>query len=112
MCNRVQWPEGPRRALYHLKAPHCVEVCPAGVACNPRDASVKVVRTTIIPPDHSPTDDQPPPSQEGEAGVTPCMRQVRDGAGVRRRAREQLHTRKHAVMNIAHIFKSAHYHLP
>ena len=57
---------------------------PAGVACNPRDAIVKVVRTTV-----SPTDDQPPPRQEGEA-VAPSLRQFRDGAGVGGRAREQL----------------------
>ena len=62
-----------------------MEVSPAGVACNPGDAGVKVVIT--IP---SPTDDQPPPRQEGEAVVTPCFRQIWDEAGVGGRAREQL----------------------
>ena len=67
-------------------APHCVEVSPTGVACNPRDASVK--GGTIC----SPTDDQPPPRQEGEAVVLPWLRQWRDEAGVGGRAREQLYT--------------------
>ena len=61
-----------------------MEVNPAGVASNPRDARVKGMRT--IP---SPTDDQPPPRQEGEAVKMPSMRQVRDEAGVGGRAREQ-----------------------
>ena len=64
-----------------------MEVSPAGVASNPRDASVKLIRTII-----SPTDDQPPPRQEGEAVATPWLRKWRDGAGVGGRAREQLHT--------------------
>ena len=51
------------------EAPHCVEVSPAGVACNPRDARVKIVVTI-----ESPTDDQPPPRQEGEAVVRPWLR--------------------------------------
>ena len=68
------------------EAPHCVEVSPAGVACNPRDARVKEVIRRIS----SPTDDQPPPRQEGEAVVRPSMRQLGDGAGVG--GREQLHT--------------------
>ena len=65
------------RQLTRLEAPHRVEVSPAGVAFNPRDARVVAV-TTII----SPTDDQPPPRQEGEAVANPCSRQIRDGAGV------------------------------
>ena len=69
------------------EAPHCVEVSPAGVACNPRDARVKNDRIIV-----SPTDDQPPPRQEGEAVVSPFLRQLRDEAGVRGRWREQLHT--------------------
>ena len=69
------------------EAPHRVEVSPAGVAGNPRDARVKVVRTTP-----SPTDDQPPPRQEGEAVANPSLRQIRDGAGVGGRAREKLDT--------------------
>ena len=63
------------------EAPHCVEVSPAGVACNPRDARVKIATTT---------DDQPPPRQEGEAVAFPSLRQIRDGAEVG--GREQLHT--------------------
>ena len=64
-----------------------MEVSPAGVASNPRDARfkrLKVVRNII-----SPTDDQPPPRQEGEAVVRPWLRQWRDGAGVG--ARDQHH---------------------
>ena len=57
-------------------APHRVEVSPAGVACHPREAGVKVVRT--IP---SPADDHPPPRQEGEAVERPWLRKIRDGAG-------------------------------
>ena len=71
-----------------LEAPHRVEVSPAGVASTPRDAGVKSVFTIIS----SPTDDQPPPRQEGEAVAEPSLRQIRDGAGVGGRAREQLHT--------------------
>ena len=63
-----------------------MEVSPAGVACNPKDAGVKVVIRTIS----SPTDDQPPPRQEGEAVAIPSLRQIWDGAGVGERAREQL----------------------
>ena len=65
-----------------------MEVSPAGVACSPRDARVKVFRTK------SPTDDKPSPRQEGESVACHCLRQVRDGAlgaGVRGRAREKLH---------------------
>ena len=51
---------------------------PAGVACHPREAGVKVVRT--IP---SPADDHPPPRQEGEAVASPWLRKIRDGAGGR-----------------------------
>ena len=63
-----------------------MEASPTGVASNPRDARVKGA-PIIIP---SPTDDQPPPRQEGEAVESPSMRQIRDGAGVVGRAREQL----------------------
>ena len=66
------------------EAPHCVEVSPAGVACDPRDARVKIV--IIV----SPTDDQPSPRQKGEAVARPWLRQNRYEAGVR--GREQLHT--------------------
>ena len=61
-----------------------MEVSPAGVACNPRDARVEIVHSIL-----SPTDDQPPPRQEGYAGHKPIFRQVRDGAVIGRR--EQLH---------------------
>ena len=60
-------------------APHIVEVSPAGVACHPREAGVKVVR--II--NSSPADDHPPPRQEGEAVARPWLRKIRDGAGGR-----------------------------
>ena len=79
--------EKSRLVFYYWEAPHSVEGSPAGVACNPRNARVKVVRKTIV----SPTDDQPPPRQEGEAVAIPWLRQIRDGAGVGGRAREQLH---------------------
>ena len=58
-----------------------MEVKPHGAACNPRDARVKVI---------SPTDNQPPPRQEGEAVADSWLRQLKDEAGVG--AREQLHT--------------------
>ena len=61
-----------------------MEVSPAGVASNPRDARIKTTK--------SPTDDQPPPRQEGEAVARPWLRQIRDGAGVGGREREQLYT--------------------
>ena len=63
-----------------------MEVSPAGVASNPKDAGVKVAIIIIV----SPTDDQPPPRQEGEAVARPCLRQIGDGAGVGGRARKQL----------------------
>ena len=66
------------------EAPHCVKVSPAGVAWDPRNARVSIA--TKGPP----TDDQPPPRQEGEAVGTPCFRQLWDRAGDRERAREQL----------------------
>ena len=59
-------------------APHRVEVSPAGVACHPREAGVKVVRT--IP---TTADDHPPPRQEGEAVAPPWLNKIRDGAGGR-----------------------------
>ena len=71
-------------AVYCM-SPHCVEESPAGVACNPWVAWVKVATITS-----SPTDGQPPPRQEGEAVALPWLRQIRDGAGVG--GREQLHT--------------------
>ena len=80
-----------------------MEVSPAGVACNPRDARIKDVPRSIS----SPTDDQPPPRQEGEAVVLPFLRQIRDGAVVRGRAREQLHDR----VEVATIITTDH-HLP
>ena len=68
--------------------PHIVEGSPAVVACDPREARVKVVIIFIF----SPTDNQPPPRQEGEAVARPWLRQVRDGAGVGGREREQFNT--------------------
>ena len=62
-----------------------MEVSPAGVASNPRYASVKGDKILI----YSPTDDQPPPRQEGETVAISPLRQIRDGAGVRGREREQ-----------------------
>ena len=87
----------------YWKAPHGVDASPAGVACTPRDAGVKDIRTRV-----SPTDDQPPPRQQGEAVVFPWSRQVRDGAGVRGRAREQFHARE----DVASIITTTHHHLP
>ena len=68
------------------EAPHCVEGSPAAFVFNPRDARVKGARN--IP---SPTDNQPPPRQEGETVAMPSLRQIRDEAGVGGRAREQFH---------------------
>ena len=62
-----------------------MEVSPAGVASNPGEARVKLVKRTI----DSPTDDQPPPRQEGEAVAIPCLRQIGNGAAVVERARDQ-----------------------
>ena len=64
-------------------APHRVEVSPDGVAWRPREARIK---SRIV---ESPTYDQSPPRQEGEGVARPRLRQVRDRAGVRGRAREQ-----------------------
>ena len=65
-------------------APHRVEVSPAGVACHPREAGVKVDVITINGGTiFSPADDHPPPRQEGEAVVRPWLRKIRDGAGGR-----------------------------
>ena len=79
-----------------------MEVSPAGVASNPRDAKVKYRQITFL----SPTDDQPPPRQEGEAEANPSLRQIRDGAGVG--AREQLH----ACLWEDAIPVAARHHLP
>ena len=87
------WDEAPR--------PHRGEVSPAGAASNPRDAGVKGVPLIM-----SPTDDQPPPRQEGEAVVKPFFRHIRDGAGVG--AREQLH----ACLWEDAIPVAARHHLP
>ena len=54
-----------------------MEVSPAGVASNPRNARVKYHTITFL----SPTDDQAPPRQEGEAVVRPWLRKIRDEAG-------------------------------
>ena len=59
--------------------PHIVEGSPAVVACDPREARVKVVIIIIF----SPTDNQPPPRQEGEAVAFPWLRKIRDGAAGR-----------------------------
>ena len=59
-------------------APHIVEVSPAGVACHPREAGVKIRTRTS-----SPADDHPPPRQEGEAVEIPWLRKIRDGAAGR-----------------------------
>ena len=72
--------------LYSEEAPHSEEGSPTSVACSPGNASVEEVVGVIS----SPTDDQPPPRQEGEAVARPFFRQIRDGAGVGGRAREQL----------------------
>ena len=64
--------------LWLWVAPHIGEVSPAGVACHPREAGVKGVRTIV-----SPADDHPPPRQEGEGVARPWRRKIRDGAGGR-----------------------------
>ena len=84
-------------------APHIVEVSPAGVACNPREARVEDIERFVI----STTDNQPLPGDEGEGVVTPSVRQVGDGAGMARQGtREQLH--------VGHLisFDASHNHLP
>ena len=71
------------------EAPHGVESSPAGVSCNPTDARVKLKPISRI---SSPTDDQPPPRQKGEGVAIPALGQVRDGAGIGGRGREQLNS--------------------
>ena len=78
-----------------------MEISPAGVASNPRDARVK---GATIP---SPTDDQPPPREEGEAVSIPWLRQVRDEAGVGERAREYFDAGEPVL-----AFTAAHQDLP
>ena len=77
---------------------------PAGVACNPRDARVKLVMIHIPPP----TDNQPPPRQEGEARARPRLRQIRDGAGDGGREREQFNAGKDPEVGIV----ATHHHFP
>ena len=86
-----------------------MKVGPAGVARLHSDARVKGVWDPLQETNHvsqvswigsstgyiartipSPTDDQPPPGQEGDAVAKPWLRKVGDGAGVG--GREQLHT--------------------
>ena len=88
--------------------PHIVEGSPAVVACDPREARVKVVIIFIF----SPTDNQPPPRQEGEAVAIPSLRQIRDGAGVGGREREQLNAGEVAVViTVIKASQAAHHHL-
>ena len=84
--------------------PHIVEGSPAVVACDPREARVKVVIIFIF----SPTDNQPPPRQEGEAVARPRLRQIRDGAGDGGREREQFNAGKDPEVGIV----ATHHHLP
>ena len=63
------------------------------------------VGVTIIT--NSPTDDQPPPRQEGEAVESPWLRQVRNKAGVGERAREQFN-----IGEAVEAIKTADHHLP
>ena len=66
-----------------IETPHVVERGPCCVVYNPRYARVKGGAITTS------THNKPPPRQEGEAVAPSCLRQVRDGAGVDGRAREQ-----------------------
>ena len=73
------------KALLRLsisEAPHCVEGGPFGVAFNPRDARVELLKsvTHAVGANSSPTDDQPSARQEGEAGTSSWLGQIRDGA--------------------------------
>ena len=89
------------KKLNHWEAPHLVEGSPAGVACDPGDAGVKVVSIETS------TNHKPPPRKEGEAVVLPWLRQVRDGAGVGGRAREYFDAGEPVV-----AIKAAHQDLP
>ena len=63
----------------------------------------------------SPTDNKHSPRQEGEAVAMPRLRQIRDGAGVGGRAREQLNTFVDtfpARGNVVAIAIPAHHDLP
>ena len=64
-----------------MDLPHGKDSRPACVSCNPRQARVKEVPFLIA----ASTDSQPPPRPKGEAVEISWLRQVRDGAGVRRR---------------------------
>ena len=61
-----------------------MEESPAGVACNPRNAEAKDVIAIVS----SSTHHQSPPRQEGETVTRTWLTQIRDEAGVRRRARK------------------------
>ena len=63
-------------------------MCPAVVASSPIYTRAKAISVTI----YSSTDNEPPPRQERDAVASPWLRQIRDSAGVRGRAREQFHT--------------------
>ena len=61
---------------------------------------------------NSPTDDQPPPRQEGEAGTRPWLGQIRDGAGVGGREREQFDTGEVVVViEVIKASQAANHHL-
>ena len=79
-----------------MDLPHSEDIRPACVACNPGQARVQVVGAVVAPTHHD-----PPPRQEGEAGALSSLRQVRDGAGVGGRAREQLNRGEAAAITIA-----------
>ena len=84
-----------------IETPHVVEGRPCCVACNPRYARVKGGGAIITS-----THNKPPPGQEGEAVASYSMRQVRDGAAVGGRTREQFNRGE-----VAAITKAANYQL-
>ena len=69
-------------------APYVVKMRPAVVASSPIYTRGMGISGTICPS----TDNEPPPRQERDAVALPWLRQIRDSAGVRGRAREQFHT--------------------
>ena len=91
------------KKLNHWEAPHLVEGSPAGVACDPGETGVEGISSII----YASTDHQTN-RKEGEAVVYPRSRQIRDGAGVRRRSREYFDAGEDSVFAI----RAAHQDLP
>ena len=91
------------RNLLYWESPHLVEGSPAVVACDPGEAGIEGISNII----YASTDHQTN-RKEGEAVVYPRSRQIRDGAGVRRRSWEYFDAGEDGVFAI----RAAHQDLP